>query len=131
MSAPHVSGLAALLKAANPNITKDQIRSILTSTADDLGSPGKDPQFGHGRINAYAAVQSAVNLPTGISPTEGQTHPCIEKARLGDYDCNGSVEIADFEAWREDYMADLATLVPYEWFREGFLGGSQPTPQPQ
>jgi subtilisin family serine protease len=58
MATPHVAGIAALLKArlgrrATPAFVYDRIRR----TADDLGLPGADPVFGHGRVNALRAVQ--------------------------------------------------------------------------
>ncbi|MCH7591731.1 MAG: S8 family serine peptidase [Planctomycetes bacterium] len=58
-SAPHVSGLAALLKSLDPTLTNIELRNLITSTADDLGAAGWDSQFGFGRINAYSAVLQA------------------------------------------------------------------------
>ena len=58
MATPHVSGVAALLLALDPTLTPSQIKGILTSTADDLGASGKDNTFGHGLLNAFAAVNS-------------------------------------------------------------------------
>jgi subtilisin family serine protease len=55
MATPQVTGLAALL-IANGMTNADSVLARLKSTADDLGSPGFDNQFGHGRINAYQAV---------------------------------------------------------------------------
>jgi len=48
--------------SANPNLTPDQVESILESTADDLIA-GTDwhMYYGHGRINAANAVQLALN----------------------------------------------------------------------
>jgi hypothetical protein len=64
MACPHVSGLAALLVAKYPTITNEQLRSMLQQTADDLGEPGHDRDFGYGRVNA----ERALNLsPEGIS----------------------------------------------------------------
>ena len=54
-AAPHAAGTAALiaeLVGHNPS----QIKAILLKTADDLGQPGNDPAYGHGRINAARAV---------------------------------------------------------------------------
>lgn len=59
MSAPIVSGVIALMYSANPNLTNDQVKHILYSTAVDLGAEGKDMYFGWGRVNAYAAVLRA------------------------------------------------------------------------
>ena len=56
MAAPHVSGVAMLIKSANPSMTASQITARLTSTAVDLGPAGHDSTFGWGRLNAAAAV---------------------------------------------------------------------------
>lgn len=66
MATPYVAGLAALVWGADPALGPDQLRQILENTADDLGAPGWDPNYGHGRINALAAVQ-AVAAP--VAPT--------------------------------------------------------------
>lgn len=60
MASPHVAGVASLLLAANPALTPDQVEQALESTATDLGTAGKDSIFGHGLVNAFAAVQSVI-----------------------------------------------------------------------
>lgn len=52
MATPHVSGVAALALQQNPVATPAEIRSLLTSTADDLGPLGWDSGFGHGIVDA-------------------------------------------------------------------------------
>ena len=59
MASPHVAGVAALVKAADPTLTNAEIRSILETTAEDLGASGWDQYFGYGIVDAYAAVQEA------------------------------------------------------------------------
>ncbi|OJT18964.1 hypothetical protein BO221_36175 [Archangium sp. Cb G35] len=67
MATPHVAGVAALVWSANSNLKNADVRRILESTAKDLhdpvGSPdstvGKDPVFGHGLVQAKAAVEQA------------------------------------------------------------------------
>ncbi len=56
MSVPHVSGVAALVWSQNPALSNNEVRQILTSTADDLGSPGRDIYYGYGKVNAYGAL---------------------------------------------------------------------------
>ncbi|MNT71234.1 Thermostable alkaline protease precursor [compost metagenome] len=56
MATPHVAGLAALVKATFPNADAAEIRSRIEKSADDLGEPGFDKYFGHGRINAAKAL---------------------------------------------------------------------------
>jgi thermitase len=58
MAAPHVAGLAALVKSQHPDWTAAHIKAHLEATADDLGEPGFDGRFGHGRINARRALAS-------------------------------------------------------------------------
>jgi len=56
IAAPHVSGTVALMLEKNPTLKPSKIKSILESTAVDLGQAGKDNDYGAGRINAYRAV---------------------------------------------------------------------------
>ena len=62
MASPHVAGTAALIIAAgitdangNGNIN-DEIRQRLGDTAEDLGDPGRDPQYGFGLVDADEAA---------------------------------------------------------------------------
>jgi MYXO-CTERM domain-containing protein len=54
-AAPHAAGVAALLLNADPNLTPDRIRQLLTSTARDMGKPGFDFDTGAGFIDANGA----------------------------------------------------------------------------
>ena len=56
MAAPHVAGLAALLKSRHPAWTPAQVADRITRTSDDLGVGGRDDFFGAGRINAARAL---------------------------------------------------------------------------
>ncbi len=60
-SAPHVAGAFALLKGKLP-YSLDQINSILEARAKDLGSSGKDNQFGYGRLNLLKGTEDGVQL---------------------------------------------------------------------
>ena len=57
MAAPFVSGVAALLWSARPELTPLQIRDAMQASARDLGTPGRDPVFGHGLVRAKDALQ--------------------------------------------------------------------------
>jgi subtilisin family serine protease len=52
---PHVAGLAALIMA-DQGVDAFKAKQLLIKSADDLGQPGTDPYFGHGRINVARAV---------------------------------------------------------------------------
>jgi thermitase len=63
-SAPFVAGVLGLIYAVNPSFTSDQATQILYDSADDLGTPGRDDSFGHGRVNAARAVALAAGRAT-------------------------------------------------------------------
>lgn len=57
MAAPHAAAVAALVAARyGAAATPDFIYARLKASADDLGTPGTDPLFGYGRVNALRAV---------------------------------------------------------------------------
>ena len=61
MAAPHVSGVAALLLSQNASRTPDQIKYMIGSNAEQKGTPGFNPQYGFGRVNAYYALTNHIN----------------------------------------------------------------------
>ncbi len=72
MASPHVAGVVALMKAVCPSLTPAQLDALIESgqMTTDLGSPGRDDTFGHGLIDALAAVQSA-QTQCGAAPATG------------------------------------------------------------
>ncbi len=67
MATPHVVGVAALVydRIGGDRSAEEAARVIaaLTGTAVDLGTPGYDPIYGHGRVDALAAVTSVPAEP--------------------------------------------------------------------
>ncbi len=63
MATPYAAAAAALTFAVNPSATPAQVRKRLERTADDLGAPGRDDQFGHGLIDPANAAK--VMTPRG------------------------------------------------------------------
>jgi len=90
MSSPVVAGVIALILEANPTLSPEQVKDILIQTARTDNSTGVIPpegslRWGHGKINAYKAVQLALettSVPTVLkdadfwriypNPTSGQ-----------------------------------------------------------
>jgi len=72
-AAAHVSGIAALLKPLLPLTAPADIAFLLRSETVDLGAPGKDPQFGHGLVDACAAAAVA----TAQAITCGNVEPSL------------------------------------------------------
>ena len=73
MAAPHVSGALALLLAQGRS--PQQAVDRLLATAVDLGPPGRDDQFGMGRIDVARAVGSAPAPPTSAPATTAAAPP--------------------------------------------------------
>ncbi len=57
LAAAHVSGLVALMREQDPDISGKKVRRIIMSTAFDLGRKGHDTQFGAGRVDANASLR--------------------------------------------------------------------------
>ncbi|MFE2704226.1 S8 family serine peptidase [Streptomyces mirabilis] len=59
MAAPHTAGAAALLAAAHPGLTGDQLKDLLVSTSKLLGNTNVF-QVGGGRVDVPAALSATV-----------------------------------------------------------------------
>ncbi|MCQ1537746.1 S8 family serine peptidase [Methanocalculus taiwanensis] len=70
MACPHVSGIAALLLQANSTLSPNDVKTIITETAVDLGPEGPDYDYGYGRVSAWAAIEEVTPLvpPTYDAP---------------------------------------------------------------
>jgi thermitase len=65
MATPHASGVAGVIWTQNPSFTAAQVRSRLTSTVDDLGTAGRDSNFGFGRVNLCKAAGGSCSYTPG------------------------------------------------------------------
>lgn len=86
---PLVGGVAALVLSADPTLSPDQVRTILTDSAEDLGGIGFDNLYGYGRVNAHRAVGVAMGI----------------RVCDADVNLNGRVEFSDFSAWINAYVS--------------------------
>ena len=87
MACPHVAGVAALVLSVKPTLTPTQLKSLLEATAQDLGPAGFDVDFGHGMVDAAAAIDAALgstNSGTQIAvlPDAVQVAPGVDTATL-------------------------------------------------
>ncbi len=66
MATPIVTGIVALMREVDPNVTPDAVRRILFDTAEWRGEeggvddPDKSPYWGFGMVNAHAAVDQVI-----------------------------------------------------------------------
>jgi len=77
-SSPLTAGVAALLMSAVPALSNAQVENLLYSTAVDLGTAGRDPYFGFGRVDAAAGVRAALAFTPpvdSVAPSAAITAP--------------------------------------------------------
>ena len=70
VAAAHVSGIAAMLLQLKPSLKPAEVRELIMSTAQPLGTAAQQPEFGAGLVNAYRAV-TRLNEESG-KKTENQ-----------------------------------------------------------
>lgn len=77
-ASPVTAGVVALMMAANPALSGVEIEKRLYASALDLGAAGFDKYFGHGRVDAAAAVLAAKGTATTLdsaAPSTSVTSP--------------------------------------------------------
>ena len=101
---PHVAGAAALLKSANPSLSRDDLWQALVEATVDVGAPGKDDSTGYGKlVLSVPAPQIASVSPSRVQ--YGQT-TTIVGAGFGDTKGTGKVVFfAGKEPSDSDYLA--------------------------
>lgn len=88
-----VSGLAALVLQANPNLTPDQVKGVLMGTAQPISGISADSQ-GVGRVRGESALNAATaaTVPSYTQAALGTGLGSLEASRGGanvQTDCNG------------------------------------------
>ncbi|MBM3284067.1 peptidase S8 [Candidatus Gottesmanbacteria bacterium] len=92
-----------------------------TNTPAPTATPGGPTATPGGPTLTPTVIPSPT--PIRISPTpipSPPPHPCREKAIIGDYDCNGVVDEADYSAWRKDFQTYQTTFSYFEYWRRAF-----------
>ena len=101
---PHVAGAAALLKSANPSLSRDELWQALVEATVDVGAPGKDDSTGYGKlVLSVSAPQIASVLPSRVQYGRTVT---IAGQGFGAIRGTGKVVFfADQESSDSDYLA--------------------------
>lgn len=59
MATPHVTGAVALIYQFRPDLSVDQMMTLLMESAEDMGIQGKDNDYGAGRLDVLRALDFA------------------------------------------------------------------------
>ena len=75
MACAFVAGAASLVWSRYNSISAGEVRRRLQETAVDLGTSGRDPFFGHGRVDPFSALQGSIVAVGGkvLGPDRTQT----------------------------------------------------------
>jgi subtilisin family serine protease len=79
-AAPHVTGLAALIRKLHPTWTVSQVYAHIIATVDDVGPVGFDNGTGYGRINAQNAVNASSLAATDALPVPPAVQTSVVQA---------------------------------------------------
>jgi thermitase len=95
LASPVTAAVVALMMAVNPALSGAQVEQLLYGTAVDLGEPGRDAVFGHGRVDAAAAVYAALGLlpPPPPPPSGDTTPPTVSIATPSGANVSGTVKV--------------------------------------
>jgi len=74
MATPHVSGVAALLKSHKPNATPQELFNAMINTAENPNTSGRDDKYGHGIVNAVAAMNALDGNTSAPPPAPAPTN---------------------------------------------------------
>lgn len=108
LAAPQISGAAALLAQAFPNLSGRQIVDLLLSTARDVGAPGADARYGRGILDVAAAFAPQGQLRiagTGLAVTPGANSAL--SAPMGDV-TGAALGTVALDALARAYRVDLS-----------------------
>jgi subtilisin family serine protease len=101
-AAPHVSGAMALLLSAFPDASVAQLEWSLLETAQDLGAPGADNDYGYGLLDVAAAYNHLLGCLPGGADSDGDGIPdacdnCVStfNPRQEDTDGDGAGDACD------------------------------------
>jgi len=132
-STPMSAGVAALMMAARPSLSSSQVESLLYSTAVDLGTAGRDPYYGYGRVNAAGAVSAAAayalppadtQAPTAsiLSPTANATVSGVVNVNVSASD-NIGVTRVDLIVNGTTVVSDTTAPFGFAWDSTGVANG--------
>jgi len=109
-SAPQISGAAALLAQAFPNLTGRQIAEILLDSARDAGDPGTDIVFGRGILDiaaAFAPSGTTTLAGSDVAVAPGSLSGTVSGA-MGDAVSTASASAVVLDRYSRAYRMDLA-----------------------
>ncbi len=120
-ASPAAAGVIALIKSVNPELSPDQLETVLKQSADDpIGGMDWHPYFGNGRINAARAVELALNTKpadrqppvTAISSPAAGAVKGLQQVEVSATDDIGVSQVALYAGGS---LISVDTVAPYQF----------------
>jgi len=113
MASPHINGVVALMRQANPDLSVEEIKEIIFQTAYDLGDSGEDNDYGWGMVDAYEAVAMAIFLSN--APPEDPQKPSGETEGVTKLEYTFSSSTTDPEGEQIYYLFNWGDNTTSSW----------------
>lgn len=131
-ASPATAGVVAMVMAANPKLTPDEVEKILENSANKVAGVDFHPFYGYGRINASAAVQLALNTTAVdseppvvniFSPGSGST---VSGWVQVDVNASDNESVSQVSLYANGNLIGSDTIAPYQfsWNSTGVADGS-------
>ena len=110
-ASPNVAGVVALEFAANPDLSADEAVDVLYASAHDIGDVGWDAEYGHGEVDAAAAVRMAKSGGVTTQLAGGGEVVMRPVVPEGGYEYDGAAKEPDVEVTFVDAEGSRTQLV--------------------
>ncbi|RCW77394.1 S8 family serine peptidase [Saliterribacillus persicus] len=94
-AAANVTGIVALFKQQNPNMSNDELRKKLTENVEDLGTVGLDEKYGYGFLK-YNTTENSSSTTTTVDTNDAikitTNNASIYDIRSGEYNEIGKLD---------------------------------------
>lgn len=119
-ASPATAATLALIKSANLNLSNDELENILEASADKSKNGGVfNSYYGHGRVDAAAAVAMVVNTPTidQQAPTVAITSPTENSVQTGTFNVTANAQdnmaVSSVSLYANGVLIGTDTVAPY------------------
>ncbi|MDT4288582.1 S8 family serine peptidase [Methylomonas sp. MO1] len=121
LATPVAAGVVALIQAANPKLTPDNVEKILKSSAHKVSGVNFDLNYGYGRINAANAIKTAINTisvdtqaPTAVitSPSAGSVVSGLASVAVSASD---NVSVSQVSLFANGKLVGTDGVAPYQF----------------